>query len=69
MNITPMLRLFFILAYLPFLIVKAFGLESIFINTVAAVQLYKSRGYCRYVAVSAKKPLASEKKDGVRERK
>ncbi len=68
-NITPMLRLFFILAYLPFLIVKLFGLESIFINTVAAVKLYKSRDYCRYVAVSAKKPLALEKRDNLRERK
>lgn len=68
-NITPMLRLFFILAYLPFLIVRLFGLESVFINTVAAVKLYNSRDYCRYVAVSARKPSASEKRDGVRERK
>ncbi|RDW80689.1 hypothetical protein BP5796_05387 [Coleophoma crateriformis] len=68
-NITPMLRLFFILAYLPFLIVKLFGLESIFINTVAAVRLYQMRDYCRYVAVSAKKPLTVEKQDGIRERK
>lgn len=61
-NITPMLRLFFILAYLPYLLVKIFGLESFFINTVAAVKLYKCRGYCRYVAVSARKPLPTESK-------
>jgi sterol 24-C-methyltransferase len=66
-NITPMLRLFFILAFLPYLIVKFFGLESFFINTVAAYKLYKSREYCRYVAVSAKKPLISEKEDVVQE--
>jgi len=68
-NITPMLRLFFVLAFLPYLIVKLLGLESFFINTVAAYKLYKSRDYCRYVAVSAKKPLTSGKTDGVRERK
>jgi len=68
-NITPMLRLFFILPYLPYLIIKLCGLESIFINTVAAVKLYQPRDYCRYVAVSATKPLASEKIIGLRERK
>lgn len=68
-NITPMLRLFFVLAYIPFLIVKFFGLEHIFINTVAAVKLYQFRDYCRYVSVSARKPAISGEKDGVRERK
>jgi sterol 24-C-methyltransferase len=68
-NITPMLRLFFILAYIPYLFVKIFGLESFFINTVAAVKLYKSRDYCRYVAVSAKKPLVPEDTDGVGKKK
>jgi sterol 24-C-methyltransferase len=66
-NITPMLRLFFILAFLPYSIVVLFGLQSIFINTVAAYKLYKSRDYCRYVAVSAKKPLIAKQKDDVRE--
>lgn len=67
-NITPMLRLFFVLAYLPYLFVKLFGLESIFINTVAAVKLYHSRDYCRYICVSAKKPSKVEI-SGLRERK
>ena len=69
LNITPMLQLFFVLAYLQYLIVKLFGLESTFINTVAAYKLYKSRDYCRYVAVSVKKPLVSEENDSIRERK
>jgi sterol 24-C-methyltransferase len=68
-NITPMLRLFFVLAFLPYLIVKLFGLEAIFINTVAAYKLYKSRDYCRYVAVSARKPSALKKNDGAGEGK
>jgi sterol 24-C-methyltransferase len=68
-NVMPMVRLFFILAYLPYLIVKFFGLESYFINTVAAVQMYQLQGYCRYVAVSGKKPLVSEKITSLRERK
>ncbi|KAE8450722.1 hypothetical protein EG329_006067 [Mollisiaceae sp. DMI_Dod_QoI] len=68
-NITPMLRLFFVLAYLPFLLVKFFGLQSHFINTVAAVKLYQSRDYCRYIAVSAKKPSSPETMSGMRERK
>jgi sterol 24-C-methyltransferase len=69
LNITPLLRLFFVLAYLPYLIVKLFVIESTFINTVAAYKLYKSRDYCRYVAVSAKKPLVLEENDSIRERK
>jgi len=56
-NVTPMLRWFFILAYIPFLFVKLLGLQSFFINTVAAVKAYQSRQYCSYAAVSAKKPL------------
>jgi sterol 24-C-methyltransferase len=55
-NITPMLRLFFILAYVPFLMVKLFGLEARFVNTVTGVEAYRGRMYWRYVAVSARKP-------------
>jgi sterol 24-C-methyltransferase len=56
-NVTPMARLFFVLAYIPFLFVKLLGLQSHFVNTVAGVEAYRGREYCRYVAVSAKKPL------------
>ena len=66
-NITPMLRLFFILAYIPFLIVKLLGLESRFVNTIAGVESYRGRKYWRYVAVSAKKPPGKKEAAGVRE--
>jgi sterol 24-C-methyltransferase len=56
-NVTPMARLFFVLAYISFLFVKLLGLQSHFVNTVAGVEAYRGREYCRYVSVSAKKPL------------
>lgn len=31
-NVKPMLRLFFVAAYVPYLIIKAFGLEAYFVN-------------------------------------
>lgn len=70
LNVTPMLRFFFILAYLPYLIVKLFGLEAYFVNCVAGVEGYRSIGYARYVAISARKPLGSAGGDenGLRER-
>ena len=69
-NVTPMLRLFFLLAYIPFLIVKLLGLQAWFVNTVAGVEGYRARKFCRYVAVAAKKPLAaSNTRQGLRERK
>jgi sterol 24-C-methyltransferase len=68
-NITPMLRLFFILAYIPFLLVKLLHIEAWFVNTIAAVESYRGRKYWRYVAVTARKPTANRSKDGVRERK
>jgi len=56
LNIRPMVRLFFILAIIPYLFVALLGLESRFINTVAAVQGYRGRDIWRYVAISARKP-------------
>jgi sterol 24-C-methyltransferase len=58
-NVTPMLRLFYLLAYIPFLIVKLLGLQAYFVNTGAGVEAYRGREFVRYVAVSAKKPLVS----------
>ncbi|KAL1846521.1 hypothetical protein Plec18170_009100 [Paecilomyces lecythidis] len=55
-NIRPMTRLFFIIAYIPFLIVTFLGLERYFINTVAGVQSFRGHGHWRYVAISATKP-------------
>jgi sterol 24-C-methyltransferase len=69
-NVMPMLRLFFVLAYIPFLIVKFFGLQAWFVNTVAGVEGYRGREFCRYVAVSARKPSGRSSAAGsVRERK
>ena len=56
-NIKPMLRLFFVLAFLPYLIIKFLGLQSQFVNTVAGYQGYRGRKYWRYVAVTATKPV------------
>ncbi|OKL62522.1 hypothetical protein UA08_02930 [Talaromyces atroroseus] len=55
-RIKPMARLFYLLAYIPFLVITFFGLERYFINTVAGVQMYRGRGLWRYLAISAKKP-------------
>ncbi|GAM34865.1 hypothetical protein TCE0_015f02728 [Talaromyces pinophilus] len=55
-NIRPMTRLFFIIAYIPFLIISLLGLERYFINTVAGVQSYRGHGHWHYIAISAKKP-------------
>ncbi|KAI0599762.1 S-adenosyl-L-methionine-dependent methyltransferase [Biscogniauxia sp. FL1348] len=55
-NIVPMTRFFFALAIVPFLIVSLLGLERYFINTVAGVQSYRSRGFWRYIQISARKP-------------
>ncbi|KAJ5594402.1 uncharacterized protein N7459_000610 [Penicillium hispanicum] len=59
-NIMPMTRFFYLLAYIPFLIVTFFGLERFFINTVAGVQSYRGRQHWRYVAISASKPRSAE---------
>ena len=57
-NIRPMLYLFYIVAYLPFLLIRLLGLEAWFINAYAGVIGYQvmTRGLCRYVAVTAQKP-------------
>ena len=40
-NVIPMMRFFFIIAYLPYLIIKLLGLERHFVNTMAAVEFYR----------------------------
>lgn len=59
-NITPMTRFFYLLAYIPLLVVSFFGLESFFINTVAGVKSYRGRKHWRYVAISASKPGSND---------
>lgn len=55
-NIKPITRLFYVLGYIPFLIITFLGLERYFINTVAGVQMHRGHGHWRYLAISAKKP-------------
>ncbi|KAF5027514.1 hypothetical protein F66182_385 [Fusarium sp. NRRL 66182] len=55
-KIKPMTRLFYVVAYVPWLIVTFLGLEKHFINTVAGVESYRGHGRWRYVAISATKP-------------
>jgi sterol 24-C-methyltransferase len=62
-RVQPMLWLFYIVAYLPYLVIKAFRLQAYFINTMAAVETYRSglKGTYRYVVVTAKKPSLEPK--------
>jgi sterol 24-C-methyltransferase len=55
-NTRPMTRLFYLAAYIPFLLVALFGLGHYFINAVAGVESYRGNEHWRYVAISAKKP-------------
>jgi sterol 24-C-methyltransferase len=57
-NIKPMMRLFFLVGYMPYLIICLLGLQAWFVNTQAGVQGYRvlKRGLWRYVVVTARKP-------------
>lgn len=55
-NVTPMLRLFYLLAFIPYLIISFLGLKAVFINTVAGYEGFVYRDSARYIAVSARKP-------------
>jgi hypothetical protein len=39
-NVMPMIRLFFVLAYVPYLFVRLLGLEAWLVNTAAGVEAY-----------------------------
>ena len=70
-NIKPMLILFYILAYIPFLIIRFLGLEAWFSNTQAGfwgLQL-QQLGLFKYIAVTAKKPSEASDNSGIRGRK
>ncbi|KAL8721934.1 MAG: hypothetical protein Q9225_001490 [Loekoesia sp. 1 TL-2023] len=60
-NIAPLLLFFYMLGYIPYLIIYFFGLQSWFINTEAGVQGYRGlkRHLWGYSAVKAKKPMRS----------
>ncbi|CAF9923070.1 MAG: hypothetical protein HETSPECPRED_005232 [Heterodermia speciosa] len=63
-NVRPMARLFFIVAYIPYLIICFFGLQAYFANTQAGVEVYRylKAGLCRYTVVTATKPSNSTSK-------
>ena len=58
-NVRPMARLFFLVAYVPYLIICLLGLQAWFVNTQAGVEGYRvfKKHLWRYVAVTAKKPF------------
>ena len=71
-NIKPMARLFFLVGYIPYLIICFLGLQAWFVNTQAGVQGYRvlKRRLWRYVAVTARKPGGEVHGNGlVRERR
>ena len=71
-NIKPMARLFFLVGYIPYLIICLLGLQAWFVNTQAGVQGYRvlRRRLWRYVAVTARKPSDETQSNGsIRERR
>ena len=54
-NSMPMLRLFFLIAYIPYIVICFLGLQQSFPNATAAVELWRIRDHIQYVAISAKK--------------
>lgn len=57
-NIMPMVWLFYIVAYIPYLFIQFFGLQSRFINTMAAAEGYQAmqNKWTRYLNITARKP-------------
>ncbi|KAL8721937.1 MAG: hypothetical protein Q9225_001493 [Loekoesia sp. 1 TL-2023] len=62
-NIRPLMRLFWLIAYVPYLIICLFRLQLYFTNVESGVQGYRAldRGYWRYMVLSARKPPAAQK--------
>ncbi|KAF2668073.1 2-heptaprenyl-1,4-naphthoquinone methyltransferase [Microthyrium microscopicum] len=59
-NIMPMLWLFYVVALVPYLVVKLLGLQKRFVNTMAGAEGYPAvkKGWTRYVMVTASKPTS-----------
>lgn len=55
-NVRPMLRLFYCLAIVPYLIVRLLRLEKYFINTVAGAGGLPGQKHWKYISISATKP-------------
>ena len=56
-NVAPMMRFFFLLAYIPYLIIRLLGLEAHFVNAMAAVEIWRHKDHVRFLMVKARKPL------------
>ena len=56
-NVAPMMRFFFLLAYIPYLIIQFLGLEAHFVNAMAAVELWRHGDDVRFLIFKARKPL------------
>lgn len=57
-NVLPMMRLFYILVFIPYFIFAFLGLKSYFINIVAGYEGYVYRYAVRYIRISGSEPLA-----------
>lgn len=68
-NFLLMLRLFYILAFIPYLIIAFLGLMAYFINTVAGYKGYVYRDAARYISISGKKPLTAGEVELSKEKK
>ena len=58
-HVLPMMRLFWMLAILPYFLVQFLGLEARFPNVVAGVEMYRGRNDWHYYRIMAKKPLGN----------
>lgn len=56
-NILPMVRMFYILALILYMIITLFGLKAYFVSTVVGYESYAHRRPVRYIVVTAKKLL------------
>ncbi|OAQ61094.1 methyltransferase type 11 [Pochonia chlamydosporia 170] len=59
-NVRPMLRLFWLLAAIPYYIIVFFHLERYFVNAIGGARGYYAQKYWRYLAISARKPDVGE---------
>ena len=55
-NVAPIMRFFFLLAYISYLIIQLLGLEAHFVNAMAGVELWRHGDNIRYLAFKARKP-------------
>ncbi|KAL9109384.1 MAG: hypothetical protein Q9227_005891 [Pyrenula ochraceoflavens] len=54
-HIVPMLWLFYIIAFVPYLIILMLGLEHRFVNTLTGVESYRGRYLWRYIQMTGRK--------------